>query len=144
MPKNSQNKNKNDLSSVAIAKPWYLKLWRPKSLVVTYTETMRRTTNTNIKTGITKHKYSSPQSCRSSLQRQEVQEGESQAGTCGDQLSKVAILVVMMDHHWWCHGGLWKERDDNDNDDGGKGHLEKECDSCSNMERVPSKESRAM
>ena len=38
----------------------------------------------------------------------------------------------------------WRERDDAGDDGGGKGHLEKECDSCSNMERVPSRESRAM
>ena len=68
------------------------------------TETMRRNTNTNIKTGITKHKHSSPQSYRSSLQRQEVQEGESQAGTCDDQLASVELLEVMMDHHWCCRG----------------------------------------
>ena len=102
MPKKSQNNNNNNLSSVAMANPWYLKLWRPKSLVVTYTETMRRNTKTNIKTGITKHKHSSPQSCRSSLQRQEVPEGESQEGTCDDQLS-VAVLVRRC---WWW--GWWK------------------------------------
>ena len=73
------------------------------------TETMRRNTNTNIKTGITKHKHASPQSYRSSLQRQEVQEGESQAGTCDDQLALVELRVVMMDHHWCCRGSLWKK-----------------------------------
>ena len=65
-------------------------------------ETMKRNTKTNIKTGITKHKHSSPQSCRSSLQRQEVPEGESQEGTCDDQLS-VAVLVRRC---WWW--GWWK------------------------------------